>query len=284
VYFRGTFDLPYRPTHAPLVVAHPRQFVLHVNGVQVASGGGPARPRVVDVASHLRPGSNVLALAVTGPVADATATDTRAGQTVPHALFVQVQARRDAQAPLEVVFGSGADWRWSARGPKGWEQPLFPDRSWTRVTEVPADLARPAPVGTALEAALAATTLYGRTRAALRPATPLTTALGRPGREQVVTVRADAPTTLQALELANGETLSALVKAGAARLREERGATATAITTRVFQRALGRAPTADEQRLAIGMLDAAPDAVPDAAQVEDLLWAVTMLPEFRLVQ
>ena len=43
-----------------------------------------------------------------------------------------------------------------------------------------------------------------RTRAALVNADPLMTALGRPNREQVVTVRTSAATTLQALELANG--------------------------------------------------------------------------------
>jgi hypothetical protein len=47
-----------------------------------------------------------------------------------------------------------------------------------------------------------------RTRAALANADPLMTALGRPNREQVVTVRTSAATTLQALELENGSTLA----------------------------------------------------------------------------
>lgn len=281
VFYRGAFDLDHPPMHAPLVVAHPRQFVLYVNGAQAASGGGPARPRVVDIAAHLRQGPNVLALAVTGPAAD---TASPAPLTTPQALFVQLQARGATDAPLEVVFGSSADWRWSAQEQQGWEQPLFPDRNWGRVVEVAVAVARPDAVGPALDAALAATTMFGRTRAALRPSTPLTTALGRPGREQVVTVRADAPTTLQALELANGETFASLLRQGAARLRDEPDATASVLTTRVFRRALGRPPTADEARLALDVLGASPDAAPDVAQVEDLLWAVVMLPEFRLVQ
>jgi mono/diheme cytochrome c family protein len=283
VFFRGAFDVAQVPVHAPLVVAHPRQFVLHVNGVQVAAGGGPSRPRVVDIAAHLRPGRNVLALAVTGPAAD-PARPVSSSPTTPQALFVQVQARRDEDAPLEVVFGSGADWRWSAQERKGWEQPLFPDRAWARVVEVPVAVAQPAAAQKALQAALSATTLYGLTRAALGPSTPLTTALGRPGREQVVTVRADAPTTLQALELANGETFSALLRHGAARLRGESGATASVITTRVFRRAFGRSPSPEETRLALEVLGAGPNEAPGVAQVEDLLWAVVMLPEFRLVQ
>ena len=52
-------------------------------------------------------------------------------------------------------------------------------------------------------------------RAALVAADPLTTALGRPNREQVVTVRSTAATTLQGLELTNGETLAHILERGA---------------------------------------------------------------------
>ncbi len=51
---------------------------------------------------------------------------------------------------------------------------------------------------------------------------PLTLALGRPTREQVVTERAQEATTLQALELVNGRDLFRLVSIGAQRLRGER--------------------------------------------------------------
>src|SRR6185503_11003097 len=43
---------------------------------------------------------------------------------------------------------------------------------------------------------------------------PLMAALGRPNREQVVTVRQTTPTTLQALELTNGNTLATFLKRG----------------------------------------------------------------------
>ena len=47
---------------------------------------------------------------------------------------------------------------------------------------------------------------------------PLTRALGRPIRDQVVTERINAPTTLEALEVANGSTLAAQLSRGARRL------------------------------------------------------------------
>jgi hypothetical protein len=52
-------------------------------------------------------------------------------------------------------------------------------------------------------------------------ATPLTRAMGRPIRDQVFTRREDAATTLQALELVNGETLALILKRGAKRLLGE---------------------------------------------------------------
>jgi hypothetical protein len=51
--------------------------------------------------------------------------------------------------------------------------------------------------------------------------TPTTRALGRPIRDQVFTTREDAATTLQALELVNGETLAAVLRRGAMRLLGE---------------------------------------------------------------
>lgn len=49
-------------------------------------------------------------------------------------------------------------------------------------------------------------------------ASPLTRAMGRAVRDQVITERVQQPTTLQALELESGETLAALLERGAKRL------------------------------------------------------------------
>jgi mono/diheme cytochrome c family protein len=118
-----------------------------------------------------------------------------------------------------------------------------------------------------------------RTRAALVPADPLTAALGRPNREQVVTVRQAAATTLQSLELLNGATLSARLRRGAERIAAEKPA-AAALVADLFGRALGRGPTARERDVCLQMLGGAVTA----DGVEDLLWSIVMLPEFQLVR
>jgi hypothetical protein len=118
----------------------------------------------------------------------------------------------------------------------------------------------------------------GKVRASLVAADPLMTALGRPNREQVVTVRASAATTLQALELTNGATLADILKRGA----EKNVAAASApraFTERLYLQALGRKPRAAESYFAQKLIG----SPPRREGVEDLLWAVVMLPEFQLI-
>jgi hypothetical protein len=115
-------------------------------------------------------------------------------------------------------------------------------------------------------------------RDCLVPADPLTVALGRPNREQVVTSRSSSATTLQALELTNGRTLAELLKQGARRLLENSPPTAE-LVERLYERGLSRKPTATENELAAGLI-----GQPAKAEgVEDLLWAMAMLPEFQLI-
>jgi hypothetical protein len=116
-------------------------------------------------------------------------------------------------------------------------------------------------------------------RAAQATADPLAVALGRPNREQVVTTRATAATTLQALELTHGGTLADLFHRGAAVLAEP-NPTPDRLVQSLYRTALGRAPDDAEKQLATGLL-----GQPVRPQgVEDLLWAMAMLPEFQLVR
>ena len=115
-------------------------------------------------------------------------------------------------------------------------------------------------------------------RAAFVASTPLMTALGRPNREQVVTERVSAATTLQALELANGESLAATLRTGAAHLAKT-PRSPRALVTLLFRRAFARLPTDAERGVAAEVIGAAPAA----EGIEDLLWMIVMQPEFQLV-
>lgn len=118
-------------------------------------------------------------------------------------------------------------------------------------------------------------------RATLVDCDALMRSLGRPNREQVVTTRPEQLTTLQALDLANGEQLTSTLSRGVANiLKANPKATPDELTVWVFTRALSRKPSANELAAAKGLLG----DKPTADGVADLLWAVVMLPEFQLVR
>ena len=100
-------------------------------------------------------------------------------------------------------------------------------------------------------------------------------ALGRPNREQVVTERSTVATTLQALEMTNGSTLAGMLEKG---VEQWKGKPAEVVSG-MYELALGRLPTAKERAAAIELVG---DPVKKEG-VEDLLWALVMLPEFQLV-
>ncbi len=116
----------------------------------------------------------------------------------------------------------------------------------------------------------------------------LATALGRPNREQVCTVRNEESTVLQSLELVNGKALTDRLREGAkllltSDLGKEEG-TAKVIRT-LYLRALSRDPSQDEIALAKPLLGSAKDN-PLARQQgwEDFLWMLFMSPEFQFVR
>jgi hypothetical protein len=105
-------------------------------------------------------------------------------------------------------------------------------------------------------------------------------ALGRPNREQVVTVRQAGATTLQALELTNGGTLAALLRQGATKIVADASAPAGRWSRRSTARRSGalRLPAKPASPPAWS----APPPGPKASRT--LLWALTMLPEFQLIR
>jgi len=149
----------------------------------------------------------------------------------------------------------------------------FTDAVWTLAGTAPAKpdaevLAAPAPASLPM------------VRAALVKATPLMAALGRPNRDQVVTSRPSDLTTLEAILLANEQSLADEIAKGGGRILAEHGPDPDRITSWIFTAALSRPPTADEAAVAQDLLGAAPTA----EKVADCLWSVVMLPEFQLVR
>ena len=118
-------------------------------------------------------------------------------------------------------------------------------------------------------------------RASLVASDMLMRSLGRPNREQVVSDRPANLTTLQALDLSNSPLFAETLNRGAANVvKRFEGQGPEAIVDWLYKYALSRPPTADERATALELLHN-----PATQQgVEDLLWAVMMLPEFQIVR
>ena len=115
-------------------------------------------------------------------------------------------------------------------------------------------------------------------RASLVKSDLLMRSLGRPNREQIVTMRPTNLTTLQAIDLANGPLLAEMLTHGCDVLSQYDDA--DAMIDWLYRYSLARRPTADELTIAHAILG----ETPSTATMEDLQWALFMLPEFQLIR
>jgi hypothetical protein len=104
--------------------------------------------------------------------------------------------------------------------------------------------------------------------------------LGRPQREQIVSMRPEELTTLEAIDLSNGAVLADYLRRGAAGLHSRWSGDRAGLIKYLCQFAWSRDPGPDEQS---AMLESLSEN-PSAAEIEDLIWAVIMTPEFLLVR
>jgi hypothetical protein len=275
VYFRKTFALDDVSSGEVMVTADNR-FVLYVNGKRVASGEEWSRPVAVDLRGYLvSDATNVIAVEAENTLANAN----------PAGLFVsgKITHRKAAGGGSPAIeLASDKTWVWSDKPAAGWQGAKFDASAWKPAAELGGT--NIAPWKLADKVAAGATERMaggggGGARAALCTADPLTTALGRTNREQVMTDRESVATTLQALEMSNGNTLAQMLNKAAAKLAKD-GTAGGELADQLFAKALGRKPTDGEQRTAAEMV-----GTPVTAEgVEDLLWVIAMLPEFQLVR
>ena len=107
---------------------------------------------------------------------------------------------------------------------------------------------------------------------------PFQTSLGRPNRETVSTSRTSQANLLQALELTNGSKFTATLKRGAKKWKVKYP-TSDSLVTALYQRALGRNPLPKEMDVARKILG----PKPSEEGIQDLVWAMALVPEFQLI-
>jgi hypothetical protein len=271
VYFRKQFTLE-DATSGEVVISCDNRFVLYVNGTRVASGDEWTKPIAVDLRDHLlNHTTNVLAIEA----------ENTTNAPSPAGLFVngRITHRAKSGGAPAILLASDKTWRCTDKPAQGWQTRAFDASSWKPASEVADEKAAPWKLHEKLAEGVQLAS-GPEVRSALCTADPLTTALGRSNREQVLTDRASVATTLQALEMSNGNTLADMLQKSAAKLVADRSLTSQTLADRIFMRALGRKPTTNELQIATEMVG----QPPKAEGVEDFLWVVAMLPEFQLIR
>ncbi len=116
-------------------------------------------------------------------------------------------------------------------------------------------------------------------RAALVQNDPFQTALGRPSRENIISVREGHVTLLQAMELTNGTKLNETLIQGAKRWVSQYKNPNEMIQA-IYGQTLGRKPSSDELKIANELFE----GKVDEGSVQELLWAIVLLPEFQFIE
>ncbi len=271
---RKTFTLDDAPVKAFGVLGQDTggsQFL--VNGAAFQTDRQIIRTRgvsVVDFKGALRKGANEIAVMVDRP-ADR--------KLVPGVFF---EAHLQMKSGAETILTDDS-WEWSPELPDAKGRITGPEvkkAKWLPVAEAPAQSRHEAIRPAMIEALAHISTPPLPARASLMKCDLLQRSLGRPNREQIVSTRPEDLTTLGALDLANGPALSGALEGGAKRLLARKWDSPEALTHWLYTFAVARPPSQQELEGARELLGPALNA----QGIEDLLWAVCMLPEFQIIR
>ncbi|MCB1230466.1 MAG: DUF1549 domain-containing protein [Verrucomicrobiae bacterium] len=266
---RKVVKLDKKPAKAFATISADNEYTLFVNGRKLRDDANWMTVESVDLGGAMKAGDNEFLVVA------------RNAGSGPNAAGAFLEARLQFGENDEQRVITDESWQWTAREPDKRGQFGRPVEDWQPVKEAPGPWAdRLAPQ---VRAGLARAEGAGdrMVRASLVKSDLLMRSLGRPNREQVVTVRPEQLSTLQAIDLANGDILAALLKRGAVNLlAQHSGSSSGELIDALFREALCRPATGDEREVLVQLVG----ETPSEQGVEDLLWSVLMLPEFQLVR
>lgn len=268
---RKVFELPAKPRSATAVVTVDNRYTVFVNGQSVGFDEDWSTVEVIGIAPRLKAGKNVVMIVA------------RNAGEMPNAAGIFFEARMKFAEGEDVVVASDASWQWTSAIPDEKGKFETGPEDWSRAAELTNQQFAPAVrVAAQIRAGIAQGHVEEpeMVRASLVKSDLLMRSLGRPNREQVVTVRPEQLTTLQAIDLANGEILAKTLARGAANLVAGHEGSVATLVEKLWREALSRGPTANERAV---MEEIAENEISQKG-VEDLLWTICMLPEFQLVR
>ncbi len=271
ITLKSTVKLPSVVVRGGAVVTCDNSFILYINGREVLRGDDWAKPQAAALHTLLKKGDNDFVIAATN-----------AGNSPnPAALFFE--ARLVLQDGSEMTIASDESWQFSSKTPAGREGRLGAvGGPWQPVTVVPTLSVWASAVETAAPQLLAQAVSGNipMVRASLLKNDFLMKSLGRPMREQIVSMRPSELTTLEAIDLYNGKSLADAILRGGENLSRRTWEHPDDMIRHIYRFALSRDPLEPE-------LASVRDYFSDpatASEVADVLWAIMMTPDFMIVR
>jgi len=266
---RKDFAIKKQVIGAGLIASADNSFSLQVNRKQVLSGASWNELESTSVIDVLRPGMNrILFLA-------------KNGGDKPNAAGAFAMLRLVFDDGSEEIITTDDSWEAATTIPKNFASPKwdFAALKWSGVTEMKVEV-WPAAIDPLIGETLAQKSSGSNlmVRASLLKSDFLMRSLGRPNRDQIVTSRPNEITTLEAIDLSNSETLSGYLDEGASRLLST--AEDPDFLDQLYLATLTRLPSENEKSVLSEILS----ETPDNQTIADVLWAITMTPEFMLIR
>jgi len=272
ITLRQTFVLRKLPEKAFGVITCDNEYRLWINNRLIAEDKNWESLESFDAISSLKIGENqILVEAING-----------GNGPNPAALFFEMKLI-DPQDTLTVA--SSDRWQYTAATPDSsgkfaadvtdWKNALVVNGPWaTRLkNEIATGLSGDGSTGPMV-------------RASLVKADPLMRSLGRPNRDQIVSMRPTELTTLEAMDLSNGQTLADWLQRGALQWNSRMGTAPGQIQSSedlidtIYLHALSRHPRTEELQTVLEMIG----PTLELTELEDILWSVVMLPEFQYIR
>jgi hypothetical protein len=270
VVFRKQWELASMPQSAIGVVACDNSYVLYANGKQVHAGNNWEVPDSVSLLNQLTAGKNEILIVA------------KNGGSGPNPAGLFFEARLLGSDGKSETIATDDSWQWTSEQPAANGTFKKEPSDWKPAAAVAGSEVWSSRIGGDLAAKLDGAAAAGgkMVRASLLKGDFLMRSLGRPNRDQIVSVRPEVLTTLEAIDLSNGETLAAILAQGSQKLQSKGWKSPAEFSDWLYHFALSRPPSDGERQVMTELLG---DKLTEQS-IQDALWAVCMLPEFQLVR
>jgi hypothetical protein len=276
--FRRQLALDADVDAATCVATCDNGFELYVNGKKIGAGDNWADPKSFDLSASLLKGTNQIVVVGhnSGKVPNVAALFFQVNVTLKGGARVRMATDTAWESTTSVPNARGT---FAAAG-KAKAATKTAETVWQPVSLVKGDAWRMAEARMAEMLAGVEASSAVPARASLMKSDLLQRALGRPNREQIVSMRPNELSTLEAIDLSNGQALTSLLSAGAVKLKKRTWTSPEELARWLYLSALSREPAPAELKVAAGIVG----AEISEQGIADLLWAVCMLPEFQTIR